>query len=399
MVSFTKTAKTFGENGSVSRTEARVLQDLASKGQLDAAGQAQLKALLEGARFENADDRAALQNVLGKVSSKEGAPVSVDTRDLYSPVPGLRNDGVRLSKTTTENLQRLLETDPAAYELAVTKINGMPKDAVVNLSVSKTTPTSEANLPKQMAAWDKEIAKDRAALTETLGRKPKKEDQDVFDLAVHYKSTTKETKAATSGNAEAVAAANKDIAAWNARYASTFAFDNDVGGAVNNAGPSQEAVQALADVLKKHEGVLQGATITLGGHTSTPGSDAHNKRLSEQRAGTVQTMLDKALPPELKGKLTVQAAGYGESRPLVQNDNTEALQQQNRRVEAAVTFAPHVIDPTPAETASTTTGEVFRLTAYPDLPDPRGGGRSRPPREHPRRPLNPHKAIPCPRFD
>jgi hypothetical protein len=92
MVSFTKTAKTFGENGSVSRTEARVLQDLASKGQLDAAGQAQLKALLEGARFENADT-AALQNVLGRCRARRLARQRGHARSLQ-PVPGLRNDGV-----------------------------------------------------------------------------------------------------------------------------------------------------------------------------------------------------------------------------------------------------------------------------------------------------------------
>jgi hypothetical protein len=231
-----------------------------------------------------------------------------------------------------------------------------------------------------MAAWDKEIAKDRAALAETMGRKPKKEDQDVFDLAVHYKSTTKEIKAATSGNADAVAAANKDIAAWNARYASTFAFDNDVGGAVNNAGPSQEAVHALA-VLKKHE-VLQGA-ITSAATRAHLG--ATRTSASEQRAGTVQACWTSAAAGLKEAHR--QAAGYGESRPCRTTTPRRCSSKLPRR--GRVTFAPHVIESRPRPRhhhrrgVSLTATQTCPTHAAADAPPPRHPlGRHRTRRSH-----------------
>ncbi len=83
----------------------------------------------------------------------------------------------------------------------------------------------------------------------------------------------------------------------------------------------------VAQVIKDNPHVKK---IEIGGHASTEGSDAHNKRLSQARAKAVRTYLvDKGgLPAE---KLT--SVGYGEEKPLVSPEETEADRERNRRVE------------------------------------------------------------------
>jgi OOP family OmpA-OmpF porin len=91
-----------------------------------------------------------------------------------------------------------------------------------------------------------------------------------------------------------------------------------------------------ADLLPESYPVLNDAIATLkkypdlrievAGHTDSRGSDAHNRKLSQRRADTVERYLkDGGVTNDLK------AVGYGESQPIEDND-TEAGRQQNRRV-------------------------------------------------------------------
>ncbi len=70
----------------------------------------------------------------------------------------------------------------------------------------------------------------------------------------------------------------------------------------------------------------------VSGHTDAIGSDAYNQTLSEQRAASVLTALEKA---GVSTSLT--AEGYGESRPVAANEidgrDNPAGRQLNRRVE------------------------------------------------------------------
>ncbi len=69
-------------------------------------------------------------------------------------------------------------------------------------------------------------------------------------------------------------------------------------------------------------------TIRVEGHTDDRGSDDYNLDLSQRRAESVRTFLIEAgVDPS-----RLQAVGYGESRPIDSNDNTEG-RQRNRRVE------------------------------------------------------------------
>jgi outer membrane protein OmpA-like peptidoglycan-associated protein len=69
----------------------------------------------------------------------------------------------------------------------------------------------------------------------------------------------------------------------------------------------------------------------IAGHTDDVGQAADNQELSERRAGAVrQYLIDQGVAA---GRITHQ--GYGESRPVAEND-TEEGRQQNRRVECVL---------------------------------------------------------------
>ena len=87
---------------------------------------------------------------------------------------------------------------------------------------------------------------------------------------------------------------------------------------------SYETLDTLADVAKS----CQQVTITVEGHTDDRGSAAFNQRLSEQRAASVAAYLQGAG----LSSSSVEAVGYGESRPKVPNDS-RANRAKNRRIE------------------------------------------------------------------
>jgi OOP family OmpA-OmpF porin len=68
--------------------------------------------------------------------------------------------------------------------------------------------------------------------------------------------------------------------------------------------------------------------LEIGGHTDNTGRAAHNQELSEERAASVRAyLIHQRVPPA-----RLKATGYGESRPIDDN-NTEAGKEKNRRVE------------------------------------------------------------------
>ena len=71
-------------------------------------------------------------------------------------------------------------------------------------------------------------------------------------------------------------------------------------------------------------------SIEIVGHADNVGSDAYNQTLSEQRADTVKSYLQKSLRT-----VAVTASGLGESAPIADND-TESGRSQNRRVDVKI---------------------------------------------------------------
>lgn len=70
------------------------------------------------------------------------------------------------------------------------------------------------------------------------------------------------------------------------------------------------------------------ARVEIGGHTDARGADAHNQRLSRDRANSVRDYLVS------KGvsKSQLETKGYGETKPIADN-NTDSGRAVNRRVE------------------------------------------------------------------
>jgi len=89
------------------------------------------------------------------------------------------------------------------------------------------------------------------------------------------------------------------------------------------------AIQTLAEQMKN----LQKGTITVEGHTDDVGSDQTNKALSQKRAASVAAALKKAIN---KSTFKWKEVGFGESKPLVEN-NSDENRAINRRVEILVT--------------------------------------------------------------
>ncbi|QXD16858.1 OmpA family protein [Rhodocaloribacter litoris] len=91
---------------------------------------------------------------------------------------------------------------------------------------------------------------------------------------------------------------------------------------------SHQTLDALGTVLTRHPGLR----LEIAGHTDSTGPDDYNLRLSQQRAEAVRTYLIErfGIAPE-----RLLARGYGETRPLADND-TPTGRTLNRRVEFRV---------------------------------------------------------------
>ena len=89
---------------------------------------------------------------------------------------------------------------------------------------------------------------------------------------------------------------------------------------------SYPVLDSVAQILKENPTMV----VEIGGHTDTRGSRRYNQRLSQRRAEAVKNYLVRVhgIDPS-----RLIAKGYGESRPLVKPERTEADYAKNRRVE------------------------------------------------------------------
>jgi outer membrane protein OmpA-like peptidoglycan-associated protein len=102
----------------------------------------------------------------------------------------------------------------------------------------------------------------------------------------------------------------------------------DTNSAALKAG-SYDEMNRVAQVLNQYPET----TILIAGHTDSTGTDTYNQQLSERRAAAVKN----ALTGQGVNPARMSAIGYGESKPIADN-NTESGRQINRRVE--ITIAP-----------------------------------------------------------
>ncbi|MGB5323984.1 MAG: OmpA family protein [Pseudomonadales bacterium] len=90
---------------------------------------------------------------------------------------------------------------------------------------------------------------------------------------------------------------------------------------------------ALLTQLIKALKQFPGATIMVEGHTDSFGSDAVNRELSQQRANAVAAYLAANMPEEFFKQ--IEAVGYGETRPVANNETAEG-RTINRRIDLLI---------------------------------------------------------------
>ncbi|NOT51832.1 MAG: OmpA family protein [Chitinophagaceae bacterium] len=90
---------------------------------------------------------------------------------------------------------------------------------------------------------------------------------------------------------------------------------------------SYEQLTDLFEYLQRHPEIK----VEIAGHTDNTGTDAHNLKLSQDRANTIRNyLLKKGIKPT-----QVTAKGYGAGDPVADN-GTEEGRQLNRRTEVRV---------------------------------------------------------------
>lgn len=94
---------------------------------------------------------------------------------------------------------------------------------------------------------------------------------------------------------------------------------------IKGTASSNQILEALLDTLKKHPEITK---LRIEGHTDNVGRPATNQQLSEERAAAVANWL----VGRSVDKSRLFTVGFGETRPLVDNDSAER-RQTNRRTE------------------------------------------------------------------
>lgn len=119
-------------------------------------------------------------------------------------------------------------------------------------------------------------------------------------------------------------------------------------------GPSRKSLDAIADILKDCGPIK----LEIAGHTDSQGREVMNQQLSQARAQAVLNGLRE------RRVLTASysAVGYGETRPIADND-TEEGREANRRIEFTL------ILPEKTEETETTLESVERPMARDDAAD------------------------------
>ena len=91
---------------------------------------------------------------------------------------------------------------------------------------------------------------------------------------------------------------------------------------------SEEQLRNIAEILKAYPQVR----VQIGGYTDNVGDDAHNLRLSQNRAiNTMDEIVNLGID-----RARLEAEGYGEKFPVADN-TTEEGRQRNRRIDIRVT--------------------------------------------------------------
>ncbi|MEX1221716.1 MAG: OmpA family protein [Idiomarina sp.] len=153
-------------------------------------------------------------------------------------------------------------------------------------------------------------------------------DIDLLSLSAIYRFGAK-AEAAVAAPTKAPA---RTVVATE-QYCSALAMQFEIGNE-NVERVNREHLLVLATFLTKYPETQ----ARIEGHTDSVGSDADNMKLSQQRA---QNVVDYLVREHDIAANRLTATGYGETRPLSNND-TDAGQQANRRINAVIDCATDI---------------------------------------------------------
>ena len=146
---------------------------------------------------------------------------------------------------------------------------------------------------------------------------------------------------------------------------SDVTFDSD---SANLSDKADGQLQTVAEQLAQHP---DGGTLDIVGHTDDVADDAHNQKLSEDRAAAVKDRLTQL------ADLTawqVTTTGKGETEPAI-NDTTDEARAANRRVAITITPTSGTTAKQPGTTGTATPpAPPASDTGLPDAQGPVGTG-------------------------
>jgi len=182
-----------------------------------------------------------------------------------------------------------------------------------------------AYLAKQKIALSQEVALKKAAQTD-VANSGQKRDQILLAQRTQEANQSKQVALGSQAYAAQLEAELAGLSAKRTARGMVITL-NDMLFATDRTRLSPEGtqtVQKLADIMKNNPSL----TVQVEGYTDSTGSNAHNQKLSENRANTVRSAL---LSMDIASE-RVAMHGYGEAYPVVSN-RTAHNRQLNRRVE------------------------------------------------------------------
>ena len=216
--------------------------------------------------------------------------------------------------------------------------------------IDRADATSAGIDPQALEALDRALAERRASATPS----PSADATSAQGTAAGPVPIERYTR--TLNGSASTHTTDKDV---TVTLASDVTFDSD---SYNLTAAADSQLQTVADQIAQHP---DGGSLDIVGHTDDVADDAHNQKLSENRATAVKDRLAQ-LTDLASWKVTT--TGKGETEPAVK-DTTDEARAANRRVVTTITPAGGTHN---GATPSSTPSAAPSGTPGSSLPEPKG---------------------------